>query len=73
MAKGKVHWLYSLESALLDLRFRLRGEENPKAKVGVLAIDEKSIQAFGSYPVPRKYIGKALKNLKKNWRQLGGF
>lgn len=67
MAKGTARsdLVYKLESSLLDLRFQLRGEEKPKKKVGVLAIDEKSIQQFGRFPFSRRYYERAFQNLKK--------
>lgn len=55
--------IYQIESKILDLKFRLRGEEKPKAKVGILAIDEQSIAEFG-YPVSRRFYKKAFDNLK---------
>jgi adenylate cyclase len=48
------------------LRFLLRGDVKPSGKIGILAIDEKSIQKFGRWPFPRRVFEKALVNLKKN-------
>jgi adenylate cyclase len=56
--------VYRLESKLLDLKFRQRGTEKPTGKIGILAIDEKSITEFGEWPFSRKYYGQALRNLK---------
>ena len=71
IAKGKKSDLiYALESSLLDLRFNARGHKKPNKKIGILAIDEKTIQEFKRWPFSRKYYGKALENLKKagvNW------
>jgi adenylate cyclase len=54
-----------VENRLLDLRFLLRGARTPSNKVGILAIDERSLQKFGRFPFSRKHYEKALKNLKK--------
>lgn len=62
---GKSDLLADLETFLYDKRLKLRGIEQPKAKVGILAIDEKSIARFGSWPFSRKYYKKAMLNLKK--------
>lgn len=66
IAKGdKSDFVYKLESGLLDWRFNMRGPEKPKTKVGILAIDEKSIQQFGRWPFSRRFYNRALENLKK--------
>lgn len=60
----------NLENQLLDLRFLLRGKEKPSGKIGILALDEKSIQKFGRWPFTRSVYEQAFKNLKKagvNW------
>jgi len=59
-----------MENRLLDLRFLLRGPRQPTGKIGILAIDEKSLQQFGRWPISRKYYEQAFHNLKKlgvNW------
>jgi adenylate cyclase len=54
-----------VENFLLDWRFLQRGEIKPSGKVGILAIDEKSLQKFGRWPIARKDYEPAFKNLKK--------
>lgn len=56
--------VYKIEAKLLDMRFLLRGKKAPHPKVGILAIDEKTLGEAG-YPVDRKYYEKAFANLKK--------
>ena len=59
-----------IEKTLLDRRIRNRGMEAPKAKIGILAIDNKSIDVFGRWPFSRRYYKKAFDNLKAlgvNW------
>src|SRR5690606_6681176 len=57
-------FIFKLETALLDLKFKLRGVEPPGSKVAILAIDEKTIQQFGRWPYSRKYYDQAFANLK---------
>jgi len=54
-----------IENRLLDLRFRLRGPRPPTGKVGILAIDEKSLQKFGRWPFARRHYAQIFSNLKK--------
>lgn len=54
-----------VENFFLDWRFLQRGEIKPSGKVGILAIDEKSLQKFGRWPIARKDYEPAFKNLKK--------
>lgn len=53
-----------LERKLLDMRFRLRGPQKPTDRIGILAMDEKSIQRFGRFPFPRRIYEQAFRNLK---------
>ena len=57
--------IYRVESFLLDLKIRLRGPLKTSGKVGILAIDEASIEEFGRWPFSRRYYGQAFENLKK--------
>ncbi len=56
--------LKTAEAKLLDIRFRLRGPSKPQSKVGILAVDEKSVRAVGRWPFPRGVYEKAFQNLK---------
>lgn len=63
----------TIETKILDLKFKLRGVQKPKSNIGILAIDEKTLQSFGSWPFSRGYYGKALQNLQKYGVRLIGF
>jgi adenylate cyclase len=65
--------LVTLENKLLDMRFVLRGEQKPSGKIGVLALDEKSIQKFGRWPFTRSVYEQAFANLKKAGVEWIGF
>ena len=56
--------LKTAEAKLLDIRFRFRGPIKPESKVGVLAVDEKSVRSIGRWPFPRSVYEKAFANLK---------
>jgi len=60
----EVDFVHMIETKLLDWRFSLRGDRQPQKKVGILAIDEKSIQKFGRWPFPRRIYKRVLQNLK---------
>jgi adenylate cyclase len=63
----------TMENRLLDLRFRFRGPIKPVGKVGILAIDEKSLQKFGRWPISRSVYEKAFANLKALGTEWIGF
>lgn len=56
--------LITLENKLLDMRFVMRGPMKPSNKIGVLGLDEKSIQKFGRWPFSRGIYEKAFANLR---------
>lgn len=59
-----IDWVERLENAFLDIRFRLRGDIEPSGKVGILEIDETSVQQFGRWPFSRDVYAQAFSNLK---------
>ncbi|HEV2303829.1 MAG TPA: adenylate/guanylate cyclase domain-containing protein [Stellaceae bacterium] len=52
--------LRGFETALLDLRFRLRGVRSPGGEVSIVLIDDKSLAALGRWPFSRTLFAKAL-------------
>ena len=65
--------LVTLENKLFDMRFVLRGPIKNSGKVGILALDEKSIQKFGRWPFSREVYERAFSNLKKAGSEWVGF
>lgn len=57
--------VYSVESKILDWKLRSRGVDETETKVGILAIDERSLSKFGRWPFSRKFYSQAFANLKK--------
>ncbi|HKM70223.1 MAG TPA: CHASE2 domain-containing protein, partial [Stellaceae bacterium] len=52
-----------LETASLDLRFRLRGVRPPGSEVTVILVDDRSLEAFGRWPLSRALFARALEVL----------
>ena len=50
-----------LETASLDLRFRLRGAEAPGDEVVVVLVDDRSLAALGRWPLSRRLFAKAVR------------
>ena len=48
-----------IESKVFDFKLRNRGEDTSDTKVGILAIDERSLSKFGRWPFSRKYYARA--------------
>jgi adenylate cyclase len=65
--------VYKMENLLLDFRFLTRGAVPAKNKIGILAIDEKSLQQFGRWPFSRQYYAQAFANLKAQGVKYIGF
>lgn len=64
-ADGQPKGLFGyLERSVFDFRIRSRGTRPMSNKVGLLAIDEKSVAKFGRWPFPRNSYVDALNNLK---------
>jgi adenylate cyclase len=53
----------TLEGETLDWRFALRGPLAPGGDVVILAIDERSVEALGGWPVPRQILAEAVERL----------
>ena len=47
LATGQTSLMRNVETKLLDLRLRLRGEQHPKVPIALVLIDDKSIAALG--------------------------
>ncbi|MBF5041391.1 adenylate/guanylate cyclase domain-containing protein [Aggregicoccus sp. 17bor-14] len=54
-----------LEGRATDLKFRLRGPRAPHPDVVVVAVDEKSAQAYGLWPWPRERMAQAVDRLRE--------
>jgi adenylate cyclase len=57
--------LRGLETASLDLRFRLRGVRPPGPEVSIVLVDDRSLAALGRWPFSRSLFAKALRVLDR--------
>jgi adenylate cyclase len=55
-----------LETASLDLRFRIRGVEKPGPDVAVVMVDDRSLAALGRWPFTRRWFADALQVLDQD-------
>src|SRR5256885_1440081 len=55
--------LRGLETASLDLRFRLRGAKPPEPETVVVLVDDRSLAALGRWPLSRRLFLKAVQTL----------
>jgi adenylate cyclase len=53
----------ALETASLDLRFRLRGPEPPSTNIVVILVDDESLAKLGRWPLSRRLFAKAVQLL----------
>ncbi len=56
-------WLRRLEVAVLDVAVRLRGPLPPGPEIVIVMIDDRSVDALGSWPVPRERLADAVRTL----------
>jgi len=59
-------FLKTVENKLYDLHFVLRGPQHPGSNVAIVAIDEKSLAAFGRWPWPRSVLSRVVRTLADN-------
>ncbi len=55
-----------MEFKAYDFRFKALGTRRPPDQIGILAIDEKSIDELGRFPWDRKVLAQGLDNLRKD-------
>jgi len=70
---GDVPALRGLETASLDLRFRLRGPIEPGPAVTVVLVDDASLKAYGRWPFSRHLIARAVRRLHDMGAKVVGF
>lgn len=52
-----------LEGQLLDLRFQMRGANVPSQDITLIAVDEKSLQRYGRWPIGRRLYAELVDRL----------
>lgn len=56
-------WLVDIDNLLLDLKFRLRPAQAADPRVAIVAVDERTLEAFGRWPFPRQETARLLQAL----------
>jgi adenylate cyclase len=57
--------LRDLETASLDLRFRMRGVQPPGSEIAVVLVDDHSLAKFGRWPLSRRLYARAVQLLDR--------
>lgn len=65
--------LADLEARSLDARFRLRGPKPPGTDIALIMIDERTVQAYGRWPLPRERLAEAVRRLASEGAAVIGF
>jgi adenylate cyclase len=65
--------LRGLETASLDLRFRLRGVKPAEPETIVVLVDDRSLAALGRWPLSRRLFAKAVRILDEAGARVIGF
>src|SRR5712692_2921293 len=63
LVTGQSNLMRNLETKLLDLRLRLRGEQRPNVPVVLVVIDDKSITELGRWPWSRSHFATVVRRL----------
>ncbi|HVH82070.1 MAG TPA: CHASE2 domain-containing protein, partial [Stellaceae bacterium] len=62
-----------LETASLDLRFRVRGPQAPGSEVAVILADDRSLARLGRWPLSRRLFADAVHVLERDHAKVIGF
>ena len=66
-------FLQDIEQRSLDLRFAMRGSRRADPRIVIVGLDEKTLAAIGSYPLPRRYYALLVRKLKEDGARVIGF
>ena len=66
-------FLQNIERRSLDLRFEMRGERPHDDRIVIVAIDEKTLQPIGSFPLPRSNYAKLVDQLSSGGARVIAF
>jgi len=66
-------FLQDIEQRSLDLRFAIRGNRPADPRIVIVGLDEKTLGAIGSYPVPRRYYALLVRRLKEEGASVVAF
>ncbi len=63
--QGSASVLDRIEATLLDLRFLLAGPRDPGSDLLVVAIDDRTVQEAGRYPLPRQTVARLIHQIAR--------
>ncbi len=66
-------FIHSIELKSYDTRFRLRGTSEPSANIAIVAIDQETLERFGSWPFSRRRFVPLLDRLKADGAKVIAF
>lgn len=66
-------FLQNIEQRTLDLRFAIRGARAPDPRIVIVAVDEKTLQNIGTFPLPRTAYADLVDKLKQDGARVIGF
>ena len=66
-------FLQSIEQSSLDLRFEMRGRRPHDDRIVIIGIDEKTLQAIGSFPLPRNNYARLVNQLSSGGARVIAF
>src|SRR5271165_6204993 len=66
-------FLQDIEQRSLDLRFAMRGPRPADPRIVIVGLDEKTLAAIGSYPIPRRYYAQLVRKLQEGGARVIGF
>ena len=65
-------FLDAVEARTLDARFRYRGTVQPDPNIGIIAVDQKTVDQMG-WPIARSHYGRMLRTLARDGARAVGF
>src|SRR4029077_4650522 len=66
-------FLQSVEQSSLDLRFEMRGQRPHDDRIVIVGIDEKTLQAISSFPLPRNNYARLVNQLSSGGARVIAF
>ena len=66
-------FLNNVEQRTLDARFRMRGHRPVDPRIAIVAIDEKTLQKLGAWPIPRNAYAKLVDQLSAGGAKIVAF
>lgn len=66
-------FIHTIELKTYDTRFRLRGDSEPSPSIAIVAIDQETLERFGSWPFSRRHFALLVDRLKADGAKVIAF